>query len=313
MPRWGGPGVDKRAQDTFAMIPRKTKNWTVTWNNPPKPYNKLFSEMGVKNIKFAIWQIEKGTCVHAQAYLQFETEHDLSWLSRAFPRIHAEDSRGSPADNVTYCSKNDTRYHNHGPYTFGTMNTRGRRNDLTGIQKEIEEGITNEEIARYHFAAFTRNYRAFSVYRNLIQEKRDWVVQVIALTGYTGCGKSWYCAKNAPNAYRQTLKDWFDGYEGQDDVIFDEFYGSRFTYTYFLLLLDRYEMIVGTKHGSVNWKPKRIFITSNKKPCDWYSGCDFEALDRRISFAYHVEKGEERESWWKEVDDGLAFLNSLEQ
>lgn len=78
---------------------------------------------------------------------------------------------------------------------------------------------------------------------------------------------------------------WFDGYEGQDDVLMDDYQCSMLDREFFLRLLDRYPMQVPVKGGFVEWRPKRIIITSNHNPIDWYASeqniCD-AAVQRRF-------------------------------
>lgn len=283
-------------------------NWCFTQNNPVAPHNTLLTISG--EIRYAIWQLECVTTQHLQGYVQFNSPKCLGFVTMLVPHAHWEVARGSFEDNHKYCSKRESRVEGTSYYEIGVPMVRGQRTDLMEIQLEIKDGATDEDLAENHFSTWTRNYHAFQLYRNLIQEKRDWVTQVIVLTGPTGCGKSYYCHTHTVKPYRQTNKNWFSGYEGQDDVIFDEFYGSRFSYSYFLLLLDRYDMRVETKGGEVNFKPRRIWITSNKEPAEWYSNCSFDALERRISYHRSIMPGESREAWIADVDDAIAFLNT---
>jgi len=91
--------------------------------------------------------------------------------------------------------------------------------------------------------------------------------------------------EEAPDAWVRTPDHgaWFDGYVGQDDVIFEEFRGD-IKFGQLLMLLDRYKMQVPVKGGFVNWCPKRIFITSPKPPQEWYMNIeDKRQLYRRIT------------------------------
>jgi len=66
---------------------------------------------------------------------------------------------------------------------------------------------------------------------------------------------------------------WWDLYSGEPDVIMDDFYGTDdFAYSEFLKLTDRYDYLAQVKGGMTRVNPRRIFITSNKHPRDWYVG-----------------------------------------
>lgn len=122
--------------------------------------------------------------------------------------------------------------------------------------------------------------------------KRDWVTEVLVFWGRTGAGKTRLVHELATDLYIHPGGAWFDGYDGQADVLFDDFGGSDFRLPYLLKLLDRYQMTVPIKGGFVQWAPRRIFITSNIDPNNWYSGAFIEhqaALRRRITGIRHFE------------------------
>lgn len=110
--------------------------------------------------------------------------------------------------------------------------------------------------------------------------------------GDTGSGKTRavYDKESLDDLYVHPGGHWFDGYDGQDAVLFDDFSGSCFPISYFLKILDRYPMTVPVKGGFVNWKPRRIYVTSNLNPTEWYSGAHIEhqrALRRRFTHVIH--------------------------
>ena len=116
---------------------------------------------------------------------------------------------------------------------------------------------------------------------------------VLWLSGETGIGKSriarqiqeatrshaWSCySKSGSNK-------WFDGYSGDELVIWDEL-NKDFPFTLLLQILDRYELRVETKGGYKNFNPKLIIITTNYSPEEIYCETDekhMNALKRRIN------------------------------
>lgn len=267
----------------------RSQNWCLTINNPESPFDIYFTL--TDDLRYVVWQLEEVSTQHIQAYAQFTKRKSLKQIKKLWPTAHAEIARGSYDQNKTYCTKNERAA---GPYEIGVPLTKGQRTDLEEIREEILDGATEREIADAHFPSWTRNYKAFERYRYMIQEKKDWPIKVIVLTGPTNIGKSRYVFEHAPNAFRQCNKQWFTHYCGEQDVIFDEFYGSRFPFSYLLQLLDRYPMTVETKGGEVNFIPKRIWITSNKNPWEWYdSSFNPAPLVRRISYHREILEGEE--------------------
>lgn len=88
---------------------------------------------------------------------------------------------------------------------------------------------------------------------------------------------------------------WFDGYEGQEAVLFDD-YSGEMPWTLLLRLLDRYPLRVPTKGGSVTWAAKRIYLTSNVPYQAWHPGKLITALERRLHRVVYCE----HEQWFVE-------------
>lgn len=81
---------------------------------------------------------------------------------------------------------------------------------------------------------------------------------------------------------------WFDTYNGEEDVIFDDLDAEeKPPRSLFLRLTDRYPMKVAVKGSYVEWSPKRIFITSNARPEDLYYGD--AAVLRRIDASFELK------------------------
>ena len=64
---------------------------------------------------------------------------------------------------------------------------------------------------------------------------------------------------------------WWDGYKGEDTVIFDDFKGSSMRLHEFQMVIDRYPMQVEIKGAFVDLSATRYVFTSNKHPREWYS------------------------------------------
>ena len=150
----------------------------------------------------------------------------------------------------------------------------------------IKQGKRKKELFD-EFPSICARYPRFVTEASLLYAKsRDWKSIVNVFWGETGTGKTRKAFEEAStDLYVHSGGKWFDGYEGQENVIFDEFGGSDFALRYFLQLIDRYPMKVPVKGGFVEWVPKKIWITANYSPKDWYSSAKEEhqkALMRRI-------------------------------
>ncbi len=153
-------------------------------------------------------------------------------------------------------------------------------------KRMLDDGKTDHEIAEACFKPWAKYHKAFEVYRRISTPDRDWKTQVFVFWGVAGTGKtrlaSWICSSSS-TYWKSPNSSWFDGYSGEENIILDDFYGAL-PYSTLLRLLDRTELRLESKGGHVNIIPKRVFLTSNKQPTEWYDGskCPLDALLRRI-------------------------------
>lgn len=176
----------------------------------------------------------------------------------------------------------------------GVPARQGARTDLSELRADLRAGHSLRRVSDDHFDVFLRYHRGIQLYRLLHLGSRQWPMQVIVLYGKAGTGKSRAAEAMAPEAFRLPLSQgssgsgWWDGYDGQDDVIIDEFYG-QLRWAFMLQLLDRYPLTVETKGGSCSFVGRRVIFTSNKAPWDWYDKDriqDQGPLKRRLSSVY---------------------------
>lgn len=165
----------------------------------------------------------------------------------------------------------------------------GKRSDLAAVKVALDSGASFRDLADGHFSTFIRYERGLRSYRRLTTVKRDWPMELIVIVGPSGTGKSRWARTNFPEAFWKPKGMWWDGYDGEETVVFDEMYGHCFPYTELLQLLDRYPYAVQVKGGVVEFTSRRIIMTSNQHPRDWYSAekthCgewDVNPLNRRL-------------------------------
>lgn len=244
-------------------------------------------------ISYIIFGREIGTngTRHLQCYLELSERRRLTGVKRLLStRLHGEIRRGSSLQAARYCRKED-----HSPFERGTPAnvSPGKRNDLIALKNTIDNGHSLLSCADEHFGSFLRYERSIRSYYNLKRQGRSWKSHVTVYWGGTGSGKTrraW--EESDKKAWIYSSDGWFDGYDGEPDVIFDDFGGHEFKLTYFLKLLDRYPMRVKIKGGFVGWVPKRIYITSNFPPERWYPNATSEhraALMRRLDEVVNIE------------------------
>jgi len=256
----------------------RAKNWCITLNNPEGQCLEFKEDI----MQFLICGLEKGEkgTQHLQGYVQFKSRLRLNQVKVIWPRAHLEVAKGKPSQNVTYCSK-EKHVHQHGTLQQG----QGTRNDLNELKNIIDASGSWDAIREHNYGASIRYRRALQQDIRDQRKHRQWETKLYIHWGDTGTGKSRYCHENFPNAFWKTRGEWWDGYEGQEIVIIDEFYGWL-PIGDLLRLADRYPMLVPVKGGFEKFVAKEIHITSNKPWEEWWPNVTNErvlsAFKRRI-------------------------------
>lgn len=246
---------------------RRSRRWVFTLNNYTQNDEiKLQHSPGSSEwISYCLYGRERGlnNTPHLQGVLFLRQPKSLQGIKDALqlPTLHLEIMQGPPRAAINYCKKDGD------VSEWGTPPAQGRRSDLEQIRKEIMEGAEEKEIADSYFTRWVVYRRSFKRYKQLCQEKRNFKSQTYYIYGTTGTGKTRCVHEKEENLWVWPGGDWFDGYEGHDAALFDDF-RSGFKYSFALRLLDRYAMDVPIKGGHTNWCPKRIYITSNILPLE---------------------------------------------
>jgi len=236
-------------------------------------------------------------------------------------RAHIEVMHGTPHDSLVYCSKEDPA-----PFTFGTLPEPGKRNDLHDATLALKEGMSMRDLAVNHPTTVVKFFKGLTTFKTLIEPPRDVSEPptVYWLYGSTGTGKTrrayefghnvfpdfepWACSNNL---------QWFDGYDGQSAVIFDDFRAKGISFPFLLRLLDRYPLRVPIKGGFVDWKPKLIFVTTPHAICTTFSKRaehipeDIEQLKRRVTASFDFDSPDDKAQFLDLLRDSDGELTPL--
>lgn len=218
---------------------------------------------------------------HLQGYCELTSRIRFKKLKSSIPNAHIQKRKGTAKQASDYCKKD-------GDFTVtGVMSRPGKRNDLTAMYELIKEGKDDLTICDSMPSTYMRYYKSVDRVRMLFDQADTTFrpVKVRVFVGQAGSGKTRACYDEFPDLYRvcsdsNTL--WFDGYHGQETILFDDFYGG-IKYGRFLQLLDGYRFQLPIK-GGFTWKKwTTVLITSNQQPCEWYKKGLTPALARRIT------------------------------
>jgi len=269
------------------------RNWCFTYNNPSGSIDvDINSE---DRIVYACWQLEVGDngTEHFQGYLEFDRPVTRGQIKKIFlcNSMHLEPRMGTREEARDYCRKEDSRL--DGPWEKGVFDAmrQGKRNDLTAMKNAIDKGDSLRKISDEHFGSFLRYNRGIDRYMQLHRSGRNFKTEVYVFIGMPRTGKSTMALDwGGADAYWLPRGTWFDGYDGHDSVIIDDFYGWL-PCDLLLRACDRFPLMVPIKGGHVNFVPHNLIITSNKLPHMWYSTAawDWRAFAGRVNAYYFFE------------------------
>lgn len=118
-------------------------------------------------------------------------------------------------------------------------------------------------------------------------------VEVFVYWGETGAGKSRRAWEEAGlDAYpKDPATKFWDGYQGEQNVVIDEFTGiHQVSITNLLRWLDRYPVNIETKGSGAVLRATKFWLTSNVDPREWFPEATTEqraALRRRFTSVVH--------------------------
>lgn len=264
---------------------------TIDWE---KLYNE-YSDI----IRYLIVQKEEGEKnqgKHWQGYIQLYNQkrrRGLWNLTTGLKIKHwCEPARGTAEQNAEYCSKLRTSLNES--YEFGKPTKQGARTDVEHIKKIMDDGCSMLDVANENFPLFLRYHRGFAKYKEMIELKnrqKRRKVKTMVISGPTRCGKTSkvldkygdenvYIVENDDNGHI-----WFDGYNGEDVILFDD-YNNNMKCTRLLRLLDKYKVRLPIKggHTYANWT--KIYFTTNLTKEEFHAQAKpahREALFKRIT------------------------------
>lgn len=255
-----------------------------------EPYASYLGQMERAESGYLHWQV---LLVHAEP-IRFST------LKRKLPTAHLETARDL-AKCVAYVQKPDTRVEDEPPLVKGLIEVgpgQGHRSDLDDLRARILDGqetvddLLMGDVTAWRHGRMTSDLVAARDRARLGSGTRD--VQVRVIYGDTGTGKT-SAAIRGLQALGSVCRvtHWgpgnFDGYDGQDSIIFDEFAGQP-PLSALLTWLDRYPVDLPARYRARPAAYSRVVLCTNTEPWAWYEHApraQRAALARRLHLVEH--------------------------
>lgn len=283
---------------------KKYQGWCFTINNYTDEDVAWVMVLDAQGVVAGREESEEGTPhIQGAVYFKNKDKKRFAAMKKMHDRAHWEPMKGSWEDNRKYCTKEGDVIVDEGEGP-----KQGKRMDLKKMKRRIDEGATEEELWEEDFSCMARYGRAMKEYKDLKQRKkaRTGMTKGKWYYGPTGVGKSHtvFSDFDPDTHYVYEVEDngWWDGYEGQDIVIINEFRG-QIKFAQLLDLVDKYPKKVKRRNRETTpFVAKEVRVTSSMPPEEVYNGMSdkIDQLLRRFTVyectkegnAYHVEERE---------------------
>lgn len=248
------------------------KNFCFTLNNPIENGGALLCDWLEANCSYGVigYEVGKQGTPHWQGYAELKNKTRDTTIYK-IAKWHVERRMGPQSKAITYCKKDGNWV------VWGKPTEQGYRSDLDSSRRlALESGM--------RAVSSTCNLQQIRVAEKFLtynEEPRDWMPQVIYIWGRSRTGKSRLARQLVAE---HGLKDdvyckndntkWWDGYDGQEAIIIDDFRDTWWAPTEFLRIFDAYECRVEYKGGYRQLRSRIMIITSIKAPHTLYRNCD---------------------------------------
>ena len=283
----------------------QNRKWLLTFNNPVE-HNATHEELKVilGKIKGALYWCMcdeiggKTQTYHTHLFLYRSSPFKFEQIKKMFPSAHVDYVRGTNQENRDYIRK-EGKYENSDKKETNLIDTfeesgecpeenQGSRNDLNELYDMIKNDYSTYQILEVN-PNYMKQIGTIDRIREVLRyeefkNKRRLDLHVEYWYGASGTGKSRNIRDEFgdENVYSvvDTLHPW-DGYKGQDVVIFDDFRDDMFHLVELLRWLDVYPIELRCRYQNKQACFTKVYFTSNVA---------FDCL-------YTYFQREEKESW----------------
>jgi hypothetical protein len=281
----------------------RCRGWCLTVNNPEKTDSEMKDYLNTMGLEYCIFQRERGEkgTEHLQMYLEFNNAHGFASVKKAFPTAHIEARKGTKTQARDYCKKTPTSIGE--PVEVGEFKpeNQGSRSDLDNIAQLIKDGTSMQEIAELYpsqYIKYSKHFKEFQqdIYQNKYRmEFRK--MDVVYIGGISGIGKTRFVMEKHGFDKVYHVQDYahpFDGYQGEDVMLFDEF-RSSLPFQQMLNYLDGYPCQLSGRFYQRYACYHTVYVLSNERFGEQYRNIqqyltehDYKAFQRRFNRVYWI-------------------------
>lgn len=270
----------------------RSRKWLLTINNPKDyGYDHEYIKRTLERWKGVVYWCMcdeiggKNSVYHTHLFIMGDNGIMFSTVKKRFPKAHIDYCRGLAQENRDYIRK-EGKYHGSAKEETNLKDTfeessdcpperPGRRNDLVDLYDMIKSGMDNFDILESD-PMYMQQLDKIDRCRQIVKEKefrntfRQLSVEYWSGTTDTRKTRTVMEKYGYANVYRVTnYKYPFDGYNGQDVIVFEEFRNS-FSIQEMLVLMDGYPLDLPCRYNNKTACYTKVYILSNTDLSDQY-------------------------------------------
>jgi len=247
------------------MDNKRSRSWCFTLNNYTPEEFTVLEQVDCTYIVMGRETGESGT-PHLQGWVYMPSVKSLKQMRAIISeRAHLEVAKGNAEQNMAYCKK-EGLWVERGvpPASQGAKGDKEKERWAVALKQAKETGeVEDPQIAFVHCR--TIEYLRHSEQLKTVLTDTDVVHEWYY--GKTGTGKSRKAREENPNAYLKMCNKWWNGYDGQEVVLLEDFDQSHKVLNHHMKIwADRYPFLAESKGSASKIRPRKIIVTSNYHP-----------------------------------------------
>lgn len=270
---------------------QRVRAWCFTWfGYTDDEYLTLYLTLreAVDNgeLEYFCMQEEEATTTerpHIQGYVHDKNKHPFTWAKSWIPTAHWEPAKGTPAQNRAYCSEEGKRKPGAEAleYPAGACPAQGKRTDVVEMYGRIKRReITTWETANEFNPSLVARADRWVTKTLMSTRKREWKTHVKLVMGPSGCGKTRSAYEAHPDIWSKPAGayKWWDGYDGQEHVLWDEWDWKEVPVQFMNQIMDRYPCTLEQKGSHTAFVAKTLTICCNWRRDEIYNNISTELI-----------------------------------
>lgn len=275
------------------MAPARFRSFVFTWNNPgPDAERSLEQLPGYTYLTFGRELAPTTGTPHLQGFVRFRDGKSLSRVRVLLPGCHVETAFTVTAA-IEYCQKGgDFVEFGERPVDDASRGDAEKERWQKTWDHAKSGGIENIDPdirVRYYNAIKSIGKDYMGKPGRLAGPCGVWIY------GRSGLGKTHSVFTKYPDLYSKNASKWWDGYQDQDVVLFDDMDPDcgKWAGRFFKIWADKYPFIGDVKGGSAYIRPRRFIVTSQFTIEECFGEVQTrDALNRRFIVINFVDREE---------------------